>query len=50
LSTQDEKNPINNSAGLGRVSEVSGVMPKLMSLCFIYTEALLFDVEEAFTE
>jgi hypothetical protein len=44
LSTQDEKNPINNYPELGRVSDVLGVMPKLMSLCFIYTEALFFDV------
>jgi hypothetical protein len=50
LSTQDEKNPRNNSPELGRVSDVSSVVPKLMSLCFTYIEALLFDVEAAFIE
>jgi len=47
LRTQAQNEPKNNSAGLGRVVAVSGVIPKVTSVSLILIEADLFAMELA---
>ncbi|GFZ77857.1 hypothetical protein GCM10011531_04150 [Aquaticitalea lipolytica] len=47
LRIQDENDPKNNSAGFGKLSADSGVIPKLILDSLIFIEALFFEDELA---
>ena len=47
LRIQDENEPKNNSAGFGRLSSVSGVIPNSMLDCFMTIVAFVFEAEYA---
>jgi hypothetical protein len=50
LRIQAEKDPKNNSAGFGKLSAVSGVIPNIISDCLMFNAALFFAVELALIE